>query len=79
MVVGETAVAVKRDDKIGLTGCDKSGGPVRRGREVKCAAGGGGDGDRIGGERVGRPFGIVVEPYHSNPTTRAWHFLRSCA
>ena len=29
------------------------------GRQVKCAAGGGGDGDRIGGERVGCPFGIT--------------------
>ena len=26
------------------------------GREVKCAAGGGGDGDRIGGDRVGLSF-----------------------
>ena len=31
---------------------------MRRGRQVKCAAGVGGDGDRIGGERVGWPFGI---------------------
>ena len=28
------------------------------GREVKCAAGGGGDGDRIGGEWVGCAFGM---------------------
>ena len=48
MVVGETAVAMKQNDKIGLTCCDKSGGLVRRGRQVKCAAGGGGDGDCIG-------------------------------
>ena len=27
------------------------------GRQVKCAAGGGGDGDRIGGEWVGCAFG----------------------
>ena len=44
------------------------------GRQVKCAAGVGGDGDRIGGEWVGCPFGIVGEPYQSYPTTRAWHF-----
>ena len=36
------------------------------GRQVKCAAGGGGDGGRIGGERVGCPFGIVGEPYQSD-------------
>ena len=74
MVVGETAVAMKQNDKIGLTCCDKSGGLVCRGRQVKCDTGGGGDGGRIGGERVGCPFGIVVEPYQSDPTTRAWHF-----
>ena len=28
------------------------------GRQMKCAAGGGGDGVRIGGERVGWPFGL---------------------
>ena len=28
------------------------------GRQVKCAADGGGEGDRIGGERVGWPFGL---------------------
>ena len=32
--------------------------PVRRGRQVKCAAGVGGDGGRIGGVRVVRPFGL---------------------
>ena len=31
-------------------------GRVRRGWQVKCAAGVGGDGDRIGGERVSRHF-----------------------
>ena len=45
-------IYVKRDDKIGLTGCDKSRGCVCRGRQEKCAAGVGGDGDRIGGEWV---------------------------
>ena len=55
---GSEQIYVKRDDKIGQTGCDKSGGCVCRGRQVKCAAGGGGDGDRIGGERVGCPCGI---------------------
>ena len=39
--------------------------------EGRIGTGGGGDGGRIGGERVGCPFGIVGEPYHSNPTTRA--------
>ena len=36
--------------------------PVRCRRQMKCAAGGGGDGDRIGGEWVGCPFGIVANP-----------------
>ena len=31
---------------------------LKSGREVKCAADGGGDGGRIGGERVGCLFGI---------------------
>ena len=30
------------------------------GRQVKCAAGVGGDGDRIGGELVGCPLGIKI-------------------
>ena len=51
----EWAVVAVKNDKIGLTGCDKSGGPVRRGRRVKCAAGGGGDGGHIGGVWVGCP------------------------
>ena len=34
------------------------GGRVCRGRQVKCAAGVGGDGDRIGWERVGCAFGM---------------------
>ena len=55
MVVGETAVAMKQNDKIGLTCCDKSGGLVRRGRQVKCAAGGGGDGDCIGEDCIVYP------------------------
>ena len=33
---------------------------MRRGRQVKCAAGVGGEDDRIGGERVSRPFDSCV-------------------
>ena len=60
-VAAWAAVAVKQDDKSGQTGCDKSGGLVRRGRQVKCAAGGGGDGDRAGGEWVSRHFAKCLE------------------
>ena len=60
------AVAVKRNDKIGLTGCDKSRGCVCRGRQVKCAAGVGGDGDRIGGERVGCAFGMQRPEFYKS-------------
>ena len=38
---------------------------------MKCAVGVGGDGDRIGWELVGCPFGIVVEPYQSDHTCLA--------
>ena len=49
-----------KHDRRGITAAAVLFRFVNRGRRVKCAAGGGGDGDRIGGERVvcSRPFGI---------------------
>lgn len=38
-----------------------SGGLACRGRQVKCAVGGGGDRDRIGAERVSRHFAELLE------------------
>ena len=37
-------------------GCPRTPDGMASGRQVRCAAGGGGDGDRIGGKRVGCAF-----------------------
>ena len=66
-VAAWAAVAVKRDDKIGQTGCDKQARRVCRGRQVKCAAGGGGGGDRIGGGGL-----VLLSETWAKP--RGWNF-----
>ena len=61
-------IYVKRNDKIGQTGCDNQGEACLPRAAGECAAGVGGDGDRIGGERLGCQFEIVGEPYQSDPS-----------
>ena len=49
-------VAVEEQNGQRTGECPRTPDWMASGRQVKCAAGGGGDGGRIGGERVGLSF-----------------------